>query len=217
MTDATTPSFIEILSNTCDALKNGVGKDVPDGRDADSREKLDARLAELEEQVASPLRGLLEDLSEMLGTFEHASTELDGALTEANTASDEFDAANNAYEEYDETDEEQDEDDLQNEVTVTEDAMAEADEAVTIARDELIEAIDTLVAHIGEVVKSTLSPDISTGPGEIVDMGGLSPDITSISVYQETGETVALRVNDELVTIPNAVQTIVGLSQVRKS
>lgn len=218
MTDGTMPSFIEILSGASDALKNGPGKDLPDGLSADAREKLEARLTKIDDDIASPLRGLIDDLTELLGEMEHASGELDSALTEGNNASDEYDEANTALEEFDPDDDENEEteNDLQEEFTRAETEVGRVDESITEARETLIDAIDVLATHIGEIVKSALSPDISTGPGEIVEVGGLSPDITSVSLYQDTGEHLTVRVNEELVTLPNAITTIVGLSEVKK-
>lgn len=150
MTDVA-ETFIEILKNAHKALAAGIGQNLPEGQDGESREKLDTRVGDLRESVIAPLQALCDDLSSMVLELETECSNMESNLEDAGIASDEADDALNAREEFD-GDEESDEfAEIEDEATRTENAQGEADEAVDNTRDAMIAAIDTLVTHIGEV------------------------------------------------------------------
>lgn len=149
MTDVA-ETFIEILKNARVALAESLGKDIPDGMNGDTREKLSERVDEIEEQVVEPLRGLITDLGNFTEELSQKCADITTEVQEATDASDEYDAAVSEVQDF-EGDEESDEfSDLQEEETRTENAMSDADEALTYSRDGLLDAIATLVQHIGE-------------------------------------------------------------------
>lgn len=150
MTDVA-ETFIEILKNARKTLAEGIGQNLPEGQDTDSRNELTERVGQLREDVVAPLQALCDDLSSMVLELETECSNMESNLEDADIASSEADDAMNEREEFD-GDEESDEfAELEDEATRTENAQGEADEAVDNTRDMMIAAIDTLVTHIGEV------------------------------------------------------------------
>lgn len=150
MTDVA-ETFIEILKSAYKALAAGIGQNLPEGQDIDSRNELTERIGQLREDVVAPLQALCDDLSSMVLELEVECSNMEENLESADIASDEANDAMSARDEFD-GDEESDEfADLEEEATRTENAQGEADEAVDSTRDVVIAAIDTLVTHIGEV------------------------------------------------------------------
>lgn len=144
-------TFIEILCSMRKELLEGLGKDIPEGTDSETRDAMLGRAEDIEEQVVLPLKALIDDL---MGFVEELSTKAADVVScahEAGNASDEYDEATNAVQDFEGDDESDEFANLQDEETNAESQMTDADSDLEVARDEMVEAIDTLVAHIGEV------------------------------------------------------------------
>jgi len=148
MTDVA-ETFIEILKKARVELITGLGKDLPVGDEFETREALEVRVSEIETEIVTPLRALIDDLTEYVNEVSGKCNDVATAVENANAASDEFDTANEAREEFDGDDESDEFEELDSEVTRTENSMEEADEELSGERDGLIDAIMKLVELIG--------------------------------------------------------------------
>lgn len=151
ITSMTIPEkFIDILNAMRVELAEGLGQNIPDGNDSDSRTDLASRADEIEEMIVGPLRGFIADLGGFVEELSAKCSDVTACVNDADNASDEYDEAVNAVQDYEGDDESDELANLQDEETNAENAMEQSDGALSDSRDEMITAISTLIEHIGE-------------------------------------------------------------------
>jgi len=142
-------TFIQILQSMRKELLEGLGKDIPQGTDSETRDAVLGRAEDLEEQVVLPLKALIDDLGGFVEELSTKAADVVSAANDAATASDEYDDAVNAVQDFDGDDDDDELADLQNEETTAESQMIDADSDLEVARDELVDAVAALIEHIG--------------------------------------------------------------------